>query len=409
MRSGPRPVHVALVFVLIALAGCKASALGKGPGSTPGQQAAPSPVDTTPPPHLDVTPADGASGVALDTPVSVGITGGQLLGVSVTASTGAATPASLITPGPQPGTGPASLTGTVTGNQWQSAAPLEPGATYAVTAAVTDRRGRPTTVHSTFSTLTPANLLKVSISPLQGMTVGIGMPIMLYLSQPVTDHAAFLSKVTVTSTPPVTGSWHWFSNKEVHYRPDTFWPAGTKVTLDAALAGWDVGGGVWSVTPRRLAFTIGPSHVSTVDANSHQMTVTENGAVVKTVPVSTGRDKYPTDSGVHVVSDKAASVVMDSATVGIPRTSPDGYFETVKWDVRISNSGEFVHAAPWSVADQGHVNVSHGCVNLSPADGQWFYDFSNVGDVVKVVGTPTTLSSTNGIGDWQIPADKWVN
>ena len=133
--------------------------------------------------------------------------------------------------------------------------------------------------------------------------------------------------------------------------------------------------------------------MSTVDANAHTMTVTDNGAVVKTIPVSTGRDKYPTKSGVHVVSDKAPKVIMDSATVGIPRNSPDGYYETVFWDVRISNSGEFVHAAPWSVGDQGHVNVSHGCVNVSTADAEWFYNYSQVGDVVTVVGTRRVRSS----------------
>ena len=108
--------------------------------------------------------------------------------------------------------------------------------------------------------------------------------------------------------------------------------------------------------------------------------------------MSTGRDKYPTKSGVHVVSDKAPKIIMDSATVGIPRNSADGYYETVFWDVRISNSGEFVHAAPWSVGDQGHVNVSHGCVNVSTADAEWFYNYSQVGDVVTVVGTSESSS-----------------
>ena len=55
---------------------------------------------------------------------------------------------------------------------------------------------------------------------------------------------------------------------------------------------------------------------------------------------------------------------------------PGYYKETVQLDARISNDGEFVHAAPWSDAQQGHSNVSHGCVNLSPANAQWFYDTS---------------------------------
>ena len=166
---------------------------------------------------------------------------------------------------------------------------------------------------------------------------------------------------------------------------------------------------MWGVKDVTVNYSIGDPHVSTVDANAHTMTVTDNGAVVKTIAVSTGRDKYPTKSGVHVVSDKAQKVIMDSATVGIPRNSPDGYYETVFWDVRISNSGEFVHAAPWSVGDQGHVNVSHGCVNVSTADAEWFYNYSQVGDVVTVVGTDEALEPTNGYGDWQIPWANWAN
>ena len=177
--------------------------------------------------------------------------------------------------------------------------------------------------------------------------------------------------------------------------------------MAAHIDGYNAGNGMWGAKDVTVNYTIGDAHVSTVDANSHTMTVTDNGAVVKTIAVSTGRDKYPTKSGVHVVSDKAPKVIMDSATVGIPRNSPDGYYETVFWDVRISNSGEFVHAAPWSVSDQGHVNVSHGCVNVSTADAEWFYNYSQVGDVVTVVGTSESLEPTNGYGDWQVPWATW--
>ena len=139
------------------------------------------------------------------------------------------------------------------------------------------------------------------------------------------------------------------------------------------------------------------------------MSVYSNFQLVKTLPVSTGRDQYPTKAGTHVISEKAASVVMDSSTVGIPRGSSDGYYETVNWSLRISNSGEFVHAAPWSTSSQGSRNVSHGCVNLSDADGQWFFEFSRVGDIVQVNGSPEQLEPTNGIGDWQIPWASWPN
>ncbi len=407
-----RPAHLAAVIAIFVVLGGGAVAMGwVGPpsGSAPPAGTAGGPAAKVAAVHLTVNPADGATGVTLDAPVDVAVSDGHLLSVKVTARSGAATAAALTTPGPQPGNGPASLPGALGAGSWTSSAPLEPAATYDVAATVADGTGRTSQLGTTFSTLSPQKVLKVSISPLNGQTVGIGMPLALYLSQPVTDHSGFLARAQVTTTPPVAGEWHWFSDTEVHYRPQTYWPSGTKVTFDGLLAGWDAGGGTWSVTPRHMAFTVGAAHVSTVDATTHQMTVTDAGQVVKVLPVSTGRDKYPTDSGVHVVSEKVPTIVMDSATVGIPRASPDGYYETVQWDVRISNSGEFVHAAPWSVSDQGHQNVSHGCVNLSVADGQWFFNFSNPGDIVTVAGTPVPLAPTNGFGDWNVPWDQWAN
>jgi hypothetical protein len=124
--------------------------------------------------------------------------------------------------------------------------------------------------------------------------------------------------------------------------------------------------------------------------------------------VSTGRDKYPTTSGVHVVLEKTPSIIMDSATVGIPKGDPDYYYEKVDWDVRISWSGEFVHSAPWSTSSQGHANVSHGCVNASPTDAAWFYSLSRRGDIVIVMNTGRPLASGNGWTDWNMDWEHWL-
>ncbi len=246
----------------------------------------------------------------------------------------------------------------------------------------------------------------------EGSTYGVGMPIVVTLNHPIAPaQRAVEKRLVVTTDNGTTGAWHWFSDTSVHWRPGpaTYWPAHTKVTLAVNFAGLDAGNGVWGVNGRTVDFSIGDSHVSTVDSLAHTMTVATNGVVVNTIPVSTGRDKYPTKAGIHVVSDKAPSVTMDSATVGIPRNSPDGYYETVLWATRISNSGEFVHAAPWSVGDQGSDNVSHGCVNVSTADGEWFFNYSQIGDVVDVINTPDTLAPDNGYGDWQLPWSQWAN
>ncbi len=373
------------------------------------------PLDTSssppPPPSVALTlsPPDRAIDVRLDAPVEVSAGFGRLDGVVVTAASGAATPASRTEPAPDPAAGPAELPGTGDAQHWRAAVALEPATTYTVAATVIDTVGRREVRRSTFTTLTPTKVLKVSIAPLNGQTVGIGMPLALYLNTAVTDHKAFESRLGVSTEPGVPGAWHWFSDTELHFRPETYWPPNTKVSLQADLAAFDNGDGVWAVTPRNMSFSIGASHISTVDAGTHQMSVTDGGSVVRTMAVSTGRDKYPTDSGIHVASEKARSITMDSSTVGIPRGSADGYYETVEFNVRISNSGEFIHSAPWSVADQGQNNVSHGCVNLAPADAEWFYNFTVPGDIAIVVGTPKDLAPTNGLGDWNVAWSEWAN
>jgi lipoprotein-anchoring transpeptidase ErfK/SrfK len=138
------------------------------------------------------------------------------------------------------------------------------------------------------------------------------------------------------------------------------------------------------------------------------MKVTSGGRTLRVIPVSTGRDKYPTTNGVHFVLEKLADKVMDSATIGIPRDAPDGYYLHVAWAVRISASGEFVHAAPWSVAAQGHANVSYGCVNLSTADARWFYGRSRRGDVVEVVHSAKAPTGSFGVADWNMSWSAWL-
>jgi lipoprotein-anchoring transpeptidase ErfK/SrfK len=300
-----------------------------------------------------------------------------------------------------------ALAGDMTNGTWTSAGRLSLATAYAGDALVVDHAGHAAHTKWTFSTVKPAGLLTTRIAPLNGDTVGVGQPIALFFNVAPADHEAVVNGLEVTTTPPVAGAWHWVGAKEVHYRPEAYWPANTTVNLAVNLRDVDVGRGVWGASERTVKFTIGDAHVAVADVQSHVMTVLNNGQVVKTMPMSAGRDKYPTSNGVHVVLEKAQDVIMDSSTVGIPRDSPDGYYEHVAWDVRISNSGEFVHAAPWSVDSQGRSNVSHGCINLSVDDATWFFNYSRRGDVVAVQGSPRVLEAGNGYTDWNVPWPVW--
>ena len=248
--------------------------------------------------------------------------------------------------------------------------------------------------------------------PTPGMTVGVGQPIVLrfdhYIESPA-NQAAVVSHLVVSMSKPVPGGWYWFSPTELHFRPQTYWPAGETVAVSGNLNGWDAGNGRWGEGPVSSSFSIGDARISVANLQTEEMTVTLNGAVVATYPISGGRPKYPTMDGAHIVLDRESVVHMVSSTVGIPVHSPDGYDEYVYDDVHISDSGEYVHAAPWSVGSQGVTNVSHGCVNLSTSHAQSFYYFSRVGDVVQVVGSPRPPAyGDHGVMDWSTPWSQWM-
>jgi lipoprotein-anchoring transpeptidase ErfK/SrfK len=199
------------------------------------------------------------------------------------------------------------------------------------------------------------------------------------------------------------------NNKEVHFRPSQYWPANTHVTLDANLYGVNMGDGVWGEKNRSVSFDIGKKHVSVADAGAHTLTVYDGDQVAQTFPMSAGSNANPTRNGAHVVTQSYRTITMDSSTFGLAVDAPGGYRADVEYAVRISNNGEFVHAAPWSVGQQGSTNVSHGCINLSTDRAAWFFSFSQPGDVVEVKNSvgPTLSAADGDIYDWAVPWDKW--
>jgi lipoprotein-anchoring transpeptidase ErfK/SrfK len=256
----------------------------------------------------------------------------------------------------------------------------------------------------TFRTLTPATAITTTVFPWEGLTVGIGQPIVFNLSRPIASAAAratLLRHVLIGKSKQIQGGWHWFSDHELHFRPRTFWPPGAHVTVAWNLTGWNPTAGEWGTSEGTTSFSVGDAHVSYADLSTHQMLVTDNGRTIATFPISGGRPTDPTMGGMHLVLDRSKVVHMVSSTNGIPVNSPDGYDEFVYDDVHISDSGEYVHAAPWSVSSQGRTNVSHGCINLSPADAAAFYAFSQYGDIVVVAGSPRPPEAgDHGVMDW---------
>lgn len=227
-----------------------------------------------------------------------------------------------------------------------------------------------------------------SFNPSNGSIAGAAKPIYINFQRPIADRAMAEQAIHISSNPPVPGRFYWTTDTQVRWRPQDFWPAGTVVNIDA--------GGTKS------SFTVPEQLVATIDNKSLQMEIMRNGKLEKTFPVSLGKKGYDTKNGTYYVLEKFADIVMDSSTYGVPVNSAEGYKLKVQDAVRIDNSGVFVHSAPWSVGSQGESNVSHGCINLSPSNAQWFFDNFGSGDAVVIKNSTGIYNQPDGASDWQI-------
>ncbi|MFI2476832.1 Ig-like domain-containing protein [Nocardia xishanensis] len=232
-----------------------------------------------------------------------------------------------------------------------------------------------------------ANFAPPNINIADGETVGVAQPIIITFQEPVTDRDTAEKAIEITSSKDAPGHFYWFSDRQVRWRPNDFWPDNTDVTV--------VAGGTTS------SFRIGDALITTADDVTKTITVTRNGEVVKEMPTSMGKPKHETPNGIYIVGERNRKMIMDSSTYGVPVDAPEGYKLEVEYATRISNSGIFVHAAPWSVGQQGVSNVSHGCLNVSTEDARWFFENAQKGDPVIVQNTDGgTLNSRDGLGDW---------
>ncbi|HEY3737603.1 MAG TPA: L,D-transpeptidase [Jatrophihabitans sp.] len=299
--------------------------------------------------------------------------------------------------------------------------------TQTVTQSVPPPATSASTGVSTSSAPTCAKTTKVHLSSLEndGTTWGVGMPIIIYATPHPANTIEFNKGVTVTvDGQPADGAWNWSQPNsdekktntfEAHYRlrNANYWPAHADIEVNLDLANKSAGDClVYDGKLSSISIGTGDANISYVDAGSKTMVVTKNGKQVKTIEVSLGAAQTPTYNGVKVVMQKGEA--LDPATdpeklrpSGAVRMVGDGYDEIVNWSVRVTNSGEYIHAAPWN-SHIGQLSTSNGCTNLTTADAKWFYNFSQVGDVVEYKNTDGgKMPSWDGYGDWNVPWQQW--
>ena len=344
---------------------------------------------------LAFTPTLGDNAVAPGSPITVTAHDGRITSVKVVSADGKALPGKLSTDA----------------QKWVSSRhSLGYGSQYLVEVTAVNRDGMATSTRQAFRTLVPQTVVGVSgVDPSPDTTFGVGMPITLTFNESIANKAAVEKHLQVVTPTPIVGAWRWLSDTQVEYRPKKYWPGDIPIKVNANLTGVQVSPGVWGDKDRTFRFRTSDSIVGRVDMNKHTLTVVRNGKVIRVIPVTTGKPGFDTRSGTKLVMTKERYRLMDAASGGTAVTDPNYYKIMVEYAMRLTWSGEFLHAAPWSEGSQGSDNVSHGCTGMSTENAQWLYSISNIGDVYEYVGNNYIQTDDgNGITVWNNTWQQWL-
>lgn len=372
---------VVILTVAVALTGC-----GSGEQRRVAVALAAAATPAGPAVSLEITPATGAVGLPASTEIGITLANGTIGEVTLADAAGT------------------RISGMMreNGTSWVPDISLNYGATYTATATATGNNGTTATRTTTFTTMArlPQNdRVFSSLYLADGKTYGVGMPVVVEFDEDIPEaaRAAVQQRLFVRSNPEQPGAWRWFNSRTIMYRPQTFWKTGTTLTIRTAIGGLPIGSHIGD-SDDTATVTIGRDLRIEIDNATKQMTVTQEGAVVKTFPVSLGKPSTPSSSGITVIMSREASTIFDTTRTD----GANGYRVQVSYAERLTWGGEYIHAAPWSEGDQGYRNVSHGCINLSTSNAAWVYNSTLIGDPVTTKGTEVKLTPGNGWTIWDM-------
>ncbi|WP_199830257.1 L,D-transpeptidase [Streptomyces viridochromogenes] len=346
---------------------------------------------------VTIAPGDGAKSVETSGALKVTAAKGKLTGVQVKDDEGNA------------------IAGKISGDggTWTPSTHLAAATKYTVHAVAKDSDGLEAAEEADFTTLTPENTFLGNFTPEDGSKVGVGMPFSIRFTRGITSPEDVEKAITIKTEPAVEVAGHWFGNDRLDFRPEKYWKAGTKVTVDLNLDGVEGRPGVYGEQDKKLTFTIGRNQVSVVDAKTKKMKVMRDGKVIKTIPVTTGAPGYETWNGQMVMTEKFVQTRMNGDTVGY-----EGEYDIkdVPHATRLTDSGTFIHGNYWGGNAFGNTNASHGCIGLRDVKGAWdkgtpaawFFNHSMIGDVVVVKNSDdATVAPENGLNGWNMSWEKW--
>jgi lipoprotein-anchoring transpeptidase ErfK/SrfK len=368
-----------LTAVPLVLTGCTGNPLERAGRPAP------------PPPKLAITPAPDSKDVPISVEIGTAVTDGKISEVIVTDDKGGRVDGAM-----RPD-----------GTSWMPSKPLAPKRTYTAQVTAKNDAGKTVTQKTSFTTMDkPARRTVTNLNVQDNQTYGVAMPVTVSFDSdiPKEARAGIQRRLLVTTDPPQPGVWSWDDNgRQVSYRAPDFWQPGTRISVRAALDGVPMGDGSYGDTDRTASARIADHRIFLeIDNATKQMSVFKDDQLIRKIPVSLGKSSTPTSSGKMVIMEKHEWTIFD--TTG----SPDPYVVEVEDAQRLTWGGEFIHAAPWSVGDQGSRNVSHGCTNVSSANADWLMKTTRIGDLVTIKGTEVQLEQGNGWTAWNVSWDEFI-
>lgn len=396
------------------LAACTTNSDGEVSGSdgTPSEYASgtsSSRVPEVPLATVAFNPDNGSADINPLAPITATAAGGTISSAAMAASDGTPIDGALA---------PDSLT-------WTASGPLKYGETYTMTVNAVNAAGDQTVHVGTFTTVAPRLLTLPYIynraggAIVEGATYGVGMLIRVRWDESIGDRVAAERALTVTTEPAVEGSWTWWDDRNMTWRPKDYYPSDTKVTVNLEVFGVEVGDGLYGQRNVSTSFVIGRKQVSIADDNTKHVDVYFDDVLQRSMPTSMGKGGYVsgdhgqqislfTPPGTYTVLGQGNPVMMDSSSYGLPVDSPQGYKELIAWATQISTDGIYLHELMSTVWAQGNTNVSHGCLNLNHDNATWFYQTAQMGDIVQVLHTGGAAGAQWQGCDWSVPWDQWV-
>ncbi len=258
--------------------------------------------------------------------------------------------------------------------------------------------------------LPPLNLELKTPPPLiaetnvRGLTnLGLVLPLQVTFSEPLADRgdAAGNLRVQVQNGDRVPGKWRWIADRKLRFTPDPAWPASSTIAVSADVHKLKSERGGMLGQALIEQFSTGTNRKLFVYLDSQRVQAVENGRVIRTFRVSTGKNKTPTATGSFYIYDRYRHKTMRS-DVG---RGQRGYYEVkdVPYTQFFHKDYAF-HGAFWHNSF-GHP-ASHGCVNMATKDKNkqwpnvsedagWLYRWAALGVPVTVMGkAPVSAQAT---------------